>query len=350
MLRNFRNFSDVEFDFYKSGALISGENGTGKTNLLEAISFFAFGKSFRNCHDTDLINFSSDHLHIRGEFVKNEHILQFESGIEKNRKKISLNGSRINRTSNLYKFIKTVYFSPEDVEFLSGAPVFRRNFLDQALSQYSFSYLELLRRYSHILKQRNILLKTEYENAIKKSWDKQLINYGSKLIDCRLKYLDSFIPRLQKNYQCISANRENLSLKYRYSFPRRESESLSSDLEEYLEEIAGQEKETGHTLAGPHLDDLQFEIDNHPVRSFASQGQKRSTAISARLVQAEMIRVKDSETPILMFDDVLADLDKIRTRNIIKLLHSDHQIFIASPNAAIYKDFKLKEIKLELLP
>ena len=345
-IKNFRNYSDFKLKFDPEGALILGENGIGKTNLLESISYFAFGKSFQTSRDLELINFSKAFFRIEAEFIIQNKSYYFEAASDRSKKVIKINNVNIARISELYKYLKVVYFSPNDTEIISGSPVFRRSFIDQAISQYSFEYIEFLRNYKRILKQRNALFKTDYSTKEKKAWDEQFSQVGTNIIKLRLKYLANFTPLLEKYYEEISGNREELSANYKYSFPNDDND-VYDNLMAHLLRIEEQEKHQERSLAGPHLDDIDIFIDSHSARNFSSQGQKRSIAIAMRLVQAELIKEKDDDTPILMFDDVLADLDKMRTERIIEMLKGKHQIFIATPNITNYRSFGLPEIDLK---
>ncbi len=345
-IENFRNYSNFKLKFDPEGALILGENGIGKTNLLESISYFAFGKSFQTSRDLELINFSKAFFRIEAEFVIQNKLHSFEAASDRLKKVIKINNVNIARISELYKHLKVVYFSPNDTEIIAGSPVFRRSFIDQAISQYSFEYIESLRNYKRVLKQRNALFKTDYSTKEKRVWDEQFARVGTNIIELRLKYLVNFTPLLEKYYEEISGAREKLNANYKYSFPN-DDEDIYDNLLAHLLQIEEQEKHQERSLAGPHLDDFDIFIDSHSARNFSSQGQKRSIAIAMRLVQTELIIEKDDDTPILMFDDVLADLDKMRAERIIGMLKGKHQIFIATPNITNYRSFGLPEINLK---
>ncbi len=344
-IKNFRNFSDLELNFKPEGALIHGINGIGKTNILEAISFFAFGKSFQTSYDLELIHFSKAFFRIEGKFLYNGHKHFLEAAADKSKKFIKIDGAGISRISELYQHVKVVYFSPDDINIVGGAPSFRRKFIDQAISQYSYRYIGLLRKFYRILKQRNALLKTEFDRKEKKTWDEQFVSSASQVINFRLEYLKEFTPILMKYYSHICEKNEELGICYKYSFPT--SGKIEDDLLDHLNEIEEQEIIQERSLAGPHIDDLDFTINKHSARKFGSQGEKRSLAITARLVQANLIAQVGDDTPILIFDDVLSDLDKKRAKKIISLLENKHQVFIATPNVTIYKDFKLEKINME---
>jgi DNA replication and repair protein RecF len=345
-LKNYRNFADYEINFNSVGALISGKNGVGKTNLLEAIAYFAFGKSFNTNQDEELINFSKAFFHISAKFNLKNRVYQFDVGCDKNRKNIKIDGKNISKISELYQFLKIIYFSPNDIRIIDGSPSLRRIFINQATAQYSFNYLDSLRRYKHILKQRNSILKTNFDTSEKKIWDQQFFKSAIEIIKIRIDYLQKFSPILAEKYFQISGEREKLKTKYLFSFPQK-LESIEENFSEQMKKNEHQEKIQQRSLIGPHLDDIDFEIDDKSARKYASQGQKRSLAIAVRFVQADLILKKGNEPPILMFDDVLADLDRDRVGEIIQMLEKNHQIFIATPNATIYQNYELPIVKLE---
>lgn len=347
-LLNYRNFANVNITFDPSGVLLYGKNGVGKTNILEAISFFAFGKSIKLNKDNELINFSKAFFRLEANFKLKSSKHFFEAAAYKNKKILKMDNEKISKISDLFKYIKTIYFSPEDINIISSAPSFRRKFLDIALSQYSFKYMETLRNYHRILKQRNALLKTEFSREEKKAWDQQLIEFTAKIEQQRLNYLSKFTPILTKYYNNVTGESEKLQLKYKYSFPTN-GRQIDTDFTEHLAKIELQEIELQRTLAGPHLSDLDFSINGYSSRKYGSQGQMRSIAIAAKLVQAELISQNKEDLPILMFDDVLADLDEIRSARILDMFSDKHQIFIATPNKKIYERFNLPEIDVEKL-
>jgi len=333
--------------FAPEGAIIFGQNGLGKTNLLEAVSYFAFGKSFRTNNDLDLIDFSKAFFRITGKFELQDKEITIEAAAEKQKKIIKIDNINIPQISELYQYIKTVYFSPSDINIISGAPSFRRIFFDQAISQYNFQYLAVLRRYFQVLKQRNALLKNDFKEKEKHSWDLQFIKTGSEVIEFRTQYLEKFRILLNEKYSLVTDKKEQVKINYKFSFPNPETESFLENMREHLDEIEEQEMNAQRSLFGPHLDDYEFTINGNPVRRFGSQGQKKSLAITSRLVQANLITKRTSEFPILIFDDVFAELDKKRIKNIMKILEDKHQIFIATPNREIYKNIKLPPINLE---
>ncbi|MDY6916052.1 MAG: DNA replication and repair protein RecF [Candidatus Cloacimonadota bacterium] len=344
-LENYRNYLDFEISFPTEGAIIYGSNGIGKTNILEAIAYNAFGKSAQNSNDTELINFSKAFFRIEAQITMKNRKHFFETAVDKNRKIIKIDRATIDRISELYRYFKVVYLAPEDIQIVAGSPAKRRNFLDQAISQHSYSYIELLRNYNRILKQRNALFKEEITLSEKHSWDRQFAQYAAQIIEARLDYLHYFEENLNSLYSYIGKD-ENLNLEYKYSFDLKKEGSIWQNFTNYLEDIYDQEIYYQRSLCGPHLDDIDFRINKHSARKYASQGQKRSLAVAIRLAQAQLINSKDDK-PVLIFDDVLADLDKNRSQRIFELLKEQYQIFIATPNREHYQNFPLPIIDLE---
>jgi DNA replication and repair protein RecF len=349
-LEQFRSFQQREFRFAPEGALIIGPNGSGKTNILEAINYCAFGKSIRNAQDDELIGFSKAHFRIVGEFVRDANSATITAAYNKKKKVITYNSIMLDRISELYRYVRTVYFSPEDITIIGGAPGLRRSFLDQAISQYSFDYLQKIRHFYRLLKQRNALLKTDYRMQEKTAWDREYIESATSIVSARLEYLAVFAPLLKERYGVICGEVEDVALRYLHSFTCQDALDYRQQLAKQLNQLHEREKEQQRTLCGPHLDDIEFLLDGYSIRRFGSQGQKRSLAIAARLTQARLILQKNQDPPILMFDDVLADLDDTRSRNIIRMLAPDHQIFIASPHETVYQGYSLPRILLKEEP
>jgi DNA replication and repair protein RecF len=346
-ITDYRNYRALSLDFDPRGAIITGDNGIGKTNLLEAVYYLAFGKSFRTTHDQDLIRFDSPFFRVKGIFTKGEENLSISAAADKNNKIFKINNVSLERLSELFQHFKTVYFSPADLNIVTGSPASRRLFLDQAIAQYDPVYLENLRSFRHILKQRNALLKSNFSKQEKDSWDQQFVQASCLIINQRLDYLRLFIPLLVEQYQQFIQNRETIHISYQYSFQLKQPEFSPAAFAEQLHKNEFQEKLAQRTLTGPHLDDLNFTINGINARSFASQGQARSLVIITRLVQAFLISKKSNDLPLLMFDDVLSDLDQNRATAILKLLQEKYQILIASPFLSHYQHLPLPVIDLQ---
>ncbi len=350
-LRNFRCYLDAALEFPTQGALITGPNGSGKTNLLESILYLSCGKSQIAGSEREMIRFDSDFFFVKTacDISGSDHDISI--GLDRdNRRKALVDGVQLEKIGDLYRYLKAIYFSPADVNMVSGPGGVRRLVFNQAISQYSFSYLESYRTYQRILKQRNALLKTDFDRHEKESWDNQFAQAASNLVIQRHAYLERFIPAFQKAYRTISGNAEIAGLRYQPSFEMDDDRSVLQCYHERIASLATRESEYRYSLLGPHLDDFVFDMNRHPARAYASQGQRRSISIAVRLAQAELIRTSSGDTPIMMFDDVLAELDADRAHHLIEMLNPEHQIFIATPNPGDYRHFDFHPIDVTALP
>ena len=344
-LKNFRNYIETTFEFDKRGCIIVGKNGIGKTNLLEAITYFAYGKSILDARDNDLVRFNENFFKISATFNNLQTDNYFDITYQ-NYKNIKINDMWVKRISELYQYLQILYFSPDDINLIMDAPKNRRTFLNLSICKIFWGYIEIIKMYENVLSQRNALLKTDYHHAEKKAWDEQLSTLGAEVIDYRLKFLERFAPFFQKNYESISGNSEKIDLEYICLF-KYDTKQIKKDFLDELKKIDDKEKYMQRTLIGPHLDDLLIKINDMPVVKFASQGQKRSIVIALKITLADMIHKISSTYPILLFDDTLAELDKNRAKNLIDLLSQNHQIFIATPNIEHYVHFDLPILDLE---
>ncbi len=343
-LVNFRNFSRLNIEFNPKGCLISGDNGSGKSNLLEAIAYSAFGRSVRNFSDQDLVSFESQFFYNKTGFSDDGEALSFEISFQQNSKSVKLNNRPISKLSELYKHVKIVYFSPDDIGLVNNTPRIRRNFIDTSCSQNDWEYLHLLREYQKILQQRNALLKSEFDDKLKRIWDTKLYTNANEIIKRRMEYCRRLEFVSKQICEALTDSKEQLTLCYKSTLP---IDMNQNELAEFLYEKEKREVEQGHTIFGPHLDDVIIRLDDRFAKEFASQGQKRSIAISMKLAQAKLIREQSKSFPILIFDDILSELDEKRTTKIIELVGSEHQVFIATPNAQEYEAFNLPKIVLK---
>ena len=349
-LTNFRNFDQLTLNFEDEGSIFFGKNGIGKTNLLEAISYCAFGKSFRSHSDLDLIKLEQSYFQIRAEFIYHQKKFLLEAALDrKSHKLIKVNNTRLARVSELYKYLKIVYFSQDDINLIEGAPKGRRQFFDMAISQSDFAYINLLKHYYQLVKQRNALLKTNYSPVEKRAWDNKIIEAAVSIINTRLTYLKKLNTQLQEHYQKIGYNAEEVLIRYQFSYPYTAEKPLADLLKEELKRVEPEERRYQRTMIGPHLDDFIFILDKRSINRFGSHGQKRCFVIAVKLALATLITSSDTDPTILIFDDVLADLDEKRAKAIIDSLGDKNQIFIATPTPSLYQSMKLPFIDMERL-
>ena len=345
-LENYRNIKKATIEFEPQGAILTGKNGTGKTNLLESIAYFSIGKSILGLKDSQLIHFTESYFRIWANFKMSGKIHYFEAASDQSKKIIKINKNNILKISDLFRFLKILYFSPQDVQIVNGTPGLRRTHFDFSIAQIELSFLKNIRNYQRIIQQRNALLKNSYNSEEKIVWDNEFSKSADSIFQERKSYLERLEPILQRKFKQITDEKENIHLRYISSFDIKE-DSYKKSIEEAIKKSEKAEIRNERTMIGPHLDDFGIFINHKTIKHYGSQGQKRSFVIALRLAQAELISKQNFGSPILMFDDVLADLDAYRTKNILKMLKDKHQIFIATPHPETYKSIDLKQINVE---
>ena len=318
-LNHFRNYSDMFLEFDKGTNILYGDNAQGKTNILEAVYVSGTTKSHKGSKDKELIQFGQEESHIRTVVERDGLDYQIDMHIKKHKPKgIAINKVPIKKASELFGILNIVFFSPEDLNIIKNGPSERRRFLDMELCQLDSIYLYHLTKYNKILNQRNKLLKDinfrpELADTLS-VWDMQLIEYGKKIINSRNKFierLNEIVPNIHKN---ISGNREELILHY-------EPNVKEDDMERELLKNQVRDLKFGMTSIGPHRDDMSFNIQDVDIRRFGSQGQQRSCALSLKLSEIELVKQSIRETPVLILDDVLSELDSSRQNFLLNSIH-----------------------------
>lgn len=318
-LNHFRNYSDLSLEFDKGTNILYGDNAQGKTNVLESVYVSGTTRSHKGSKDRELIQFGEEEAHIRTVVEKKEKIYQIDMHIKKSRSKgIAINKIPIKRAAELFGILNIVFFSPEDLNIIKNGPSERRRFLDVELCQLDKIYLFHLTNYNRILNQRNKLLKDiNFMPELKDTlpvWDMQLIDYGKKIIASRKKFVNRLNEIVYGIHKKISGDREELILRYE---PDAEEEKLEEEL------MKNQERDLklGMTSVGPHRDDMCFLIRDIDIRRFGSQGQQRSCALSLKLSEIELVKESIQETPVLILDDVLSELDSSRQNFLLNSIH-----------------------------
>lgn len=318
-LNHFRNYRDMFLEFDKGTNILYGDNAQGKTNILEAVYVSGTTKSHKGSKDKELIQFGQEESHIRTVVERDGLDYQIDMHIKKHKPKgIAINKVPIKKASELFGILNIVFFSPEDLNIIKNGPSERRRFLDMELCQLDSIYLYHLTNYNKILNQRNKLLKDinfrpELADTLS-VWDMQLIEYGKKIINSRNKFiekLNEIVPVIHKN---LSGNREELILHYE---PNVKEDNMESEL---LKNQA-RDLKFGMTSIGPHRDDMCFTIKDVDIRRFGSQGQQRSCALSLKLSEIELVKQSIRETPVLVLDDVLSELDSSRQNFLLNSIH-----------------------------
>ncbi|MCI9174582.1 MAG: DNA replication/repair protein RecF [Lachnospiraceae bacterium] len=318
-LNHFRNYSDLYLEFDKGTNILYGDNAQGKTNVLESVYVSGTTRSHKGSKDRELIQFGEEEAHIRTVVEKKEKSYQLDMHIKKNRSKgIAINKIPIKKAAELFGILNIVFFSPEDLNIIKNGPSERRRFLDVELCQLDKIYLYHLTNYNKILNQRNKLLKDiNFRPELKDTlpvWDMQLIDYGKKIIVSRKNFVKRLNEIIYGIHKRISGEREELILRYE---PDTEEERLEEEL------MKNQERDLklGMTSVGPHRDDMCFLIRDIDIRRFGSQGQQRSCALSLKLSEIELVKESIRETPVLILDDVLSELDSSRQNFLLNSIH-----------------------------
>ena len=322
-LKDFRNIEDVTIHFSNGTNIFYGDNAQGKTNLLEALFMVSTTKSHRGTKDKDIINFEKEEGHIRTVIIKNEIDYRVDIHLKKSRAKgIAINGQKLKKASQLLGLLNIIFFSPEDLDIVKRGPAGRRRFLDIELCQIEENYLYDLNHYNKIIEQRNKLLRDISKNPSMEVtldlWDEQLLQYGLKIIERREKFIHEINEMIGDIHLKLTGEKEKLNLKYE---PNVTTEEFKNKIKERRKTDIFQHM----TTVGPHRDDFGFflqgekEID---FRKFGSQGQQRTCALSLKLAEIEIVKRKTGESPVLMLDDVLSELDATRRQFLLDSIGS----------------------------
>ena len=318
-LKNFRNYRNLKLEFDEQTNIFYGDNAQGKTNILEAIYLSGTTKSHKGSKDRDMILFGEEEAHLRTFIRKSEMDYKIDIHLKKNKAKgIAINGVPIRRASELFGIANFVFFSPEDLSIIKQGPAERRRFLDMELCQLDKIYLHNLANYNKIVAQRNKLLKDlvfrkDLEDTLD-IWDLQLAEYGKKVIQGRETFVKQLNQIISEIHEKLSGGREKLSVFY-------EKNCSKEALYEELQKNRERDIRLKTTSAGPHRYDLLFSVDSVDIRKFGSQGQQRTAALSLKLSEIELVKKIIHDTPILLLDDVLSELDHNRQNYLLNSIH-----------------------------
>lgn len=309
-LKNYRNYDELSIDFSNGTNLLYGDNAQGKTNILEAIYLGATTKSHRGSKDREIIRFHENEAHIRIHFEKQKIRHQLDMHLKKNKTKgVAIDKMPIRKSSDLLGQIPVIFFSPEDLKIIKNGPSERRKFLDIELSQLERLYLYNLSKYNKILVQRNNLLKQiRYESKLMdtlEAWNIQLVKYGTEVIKYRKDFILQLNQMIQSIHKKLTGGREKIRLEY----------DNNTEYDEFLTELERKRDldfRYTTTNTGPHRDDISFIVNDIDIRKYGSQGQQRTAALSLKLAQIELAKKVMKDTPILLLDDVLSELDSNR--------------------------------------
>lgn len=324
-LNHYRNYEQLHIQFDSGVNILFGDNAQGKTNILEAIFLSATTKSHKGSKDGEIIQFNHDEAHIRSHIMKDDVPHKIDMHLKKSKSKgVAIDGLTIRKSSELFGMCNIIFFSPEDLGIIKNGPAGRRKFMDTELCQLDKVYLQYLAKYNKVLYQRNSLLKQISFDQSKLDmldvWDVQLIEYGSYIIRHREKFIKELNEIIYKKHKSLTGDLEELSITYENNV----------SVEEYADQLNKKralDLRNFNTSVGPHRDDILFMIDDIDIRRFGSQGQQRTAALSLKLSEIDMVREKIKDSPILLLDDVLSELDSNRQNYLLNNM-DDVQVII----------------------
>ncbi|EET58905.1 DNA replication and repair protein RecF [Marvinbryantia formatexigens DSM 14469] len=324
-LEKFRNYKSLKLKFDSGTNIFYGDNAQGKTNILEAVYLCGTTKSHRGSKDREVIQFQEEESHLRMKVERNNVPIEIDMHLKKNKPKgIAINGVPIRKASELFGIANFVFFSPEDLNIIKDGPSVRRHFIDMELCQLHKVYLHHLSNYNKVINQRNRLLK---ESAFRPDildtldiWDIQMAEYGKKVIEERRAFIRRLNEIIDSIHGRLTGEKEHLRIIYEENVTAEEfAEALRSSREKDLR--------MKMSMTGPHRDDICFQTNGVDIRKFGSQGQQRTAALSLKLSEIELVKQEIGDTPILLLDDVLSELDSSRQKYLLDSIH-DIQTFI----------------------
>lgn len=314
-LANFRNYEELNISFDKGTNILYGDNAQGKTNILEAIYVSATTKSHKGSKDKEIINFDKEEAHIRTYLEKENVETRVDMHLRKNKSKgIAIDGQKIKKAADLMGLLNVVLFSPEDLSIIKDGPAERRRFADMELCQLDSFYLYNLNHYNKIIGQRNKLLKDMYfQPELKETlniWDSQLVSFGSKIIERREQFVKQLGDIIFDIHKKLSGGKEELVIAY-------EPDVSIEDFEKQMKYNQDKDIRLKQTTTGPHRDDFSFVVNGVDIRKYGSQGQQRTAALSLKLSEIELVKKISKDTPVLLLDDVLSELDSNRQNYLL---------------------------------
>lgn len=331
-LKNFRNYADQIIDLNKDINIFYGDNAQGKTNIIEAIYVSAIGKSFRTKKDKELINMNEKNASIEVEFKKKDRDGKVKIELDE-KKYVFLNGVKLKKLSELLGNLNVVTFIPDDINILKESPAERRKFLDMMIGQLRPSYIYNLNLYLKVLEQRNNYLRQiKYESKsenLLEIWDEKLTEYAEKIYEYRKIYIEKIKEKIPQIHGKITNNTEKIEIKYLSNFNEK-SQFLTQ-----LRECRKIDILKGYTTRGVHRDDFVIYLDGKEVKSFGSQGQNRTTVLSLKMTELQVINEEIGEYPILLLDDFMSELDQKRIQNFLKNVSNIQVIITCTDKFAI---------------
>lgn len=338
---NYKNIREAELEFSPKINCFIGNNGMGKTNILDAIYFLSFCKSHSNSIDSQNIFHHAEFCFIKGEYLLGENKEEIYCGIKHRQKKqFKRNKKEYDRLSDHIGLLPLVLVSPDDSVLISEGSDERRKFIDGVISQYNKTYLNQLIQYNNALKQRNALIKSEFQvdESLLEIWEDQMALYGTYIYEQRKKFIDEFVPIFQNFYSYISGGNEQISLTYH-------SQHEGQDIKSRMIETRERDRILGYSTQGIHKDELEMLLEDYPIKRVGSQGQNKTYLISLKLAQFDFLKRTHNLSPLLLLDDIFDKLDSGRVKKIVELVSGETfgQIFITDTNRE-HLDLILKQL------
>jgi DNA replication and repair protein RecF len=327
---NYKNITEAELVFSPKINCFIGNNGMGKTNVLEAIYYLSFCKSHSNSIDSQNIKHDTEFCLLQGKYLLGDSHEDIYCGMKlRQKKQFKRNKKEYERLSDHIGLLPLVLVSPDDSVLISEGSEERRKFVDGVISQYNKTYLNQLLQYNNALKQRNALLKSEFpiDNSLLDIWEDQMALYGTYIYEQRKLFIDEFIPIFQDLYTYISGGNESISLVYH-------SQHVEHDIKLRMIATRDRDKMLGYSTQGIHKDELEMLLDGYPIKRVGSQGQNKTYLISLKLAQFDFLKRTHKISPLLLLDDIFDKLDSNRVKKIVELVSGEKfgQIFITDTN------------------
>ncbi|MFH1742081.1 MAG: DNA replication/repair protein RecF [bacterium] len=334
-LRNWRNIAAADLDLSPGLTIFAGPNAQGKTNILESVHFLATASSHRTRRDRELIQWGQPATHIRCEVTSGTTSHKLECGLEHSNRILKRDDQPLARVGDLYGTLRVTLFAPEDLEIIHGGPDRRRRFVDMTVAQMRAGYVRLLQTYRRALRQRNGILRSTRPGCQKSHdeqldiWDASVAELGGQVVAARREAIGKLTPIFQSHYNGLAAE-ETAALNYE---TRSEGESAAEIAESILTLLTthrASDLDRGSTGYGPHRDDISIELENRPLAVFGSQGQRRTGALALRLAEAQLLEEESGESPVLLVDDVIYEMDQERRRRFWERIPDQYQLLVTA--------------------
>ena len=348
-LQNFRNYERENFEFSDGLNILFGKNGQGKTNCAEAVFYLCTGTSLRIRHDKQLIRMGAECANIVAEAENRYGRVTIEADIYENKREIRVNGSKIHKNADLMGHINSVFFSPGELRLIQDGPDERRRFMNISISQTSPAYYTALLRYNKILDQRNTLLKNRDVNLVLDTlpvWDEQLCKYAAIIVKKRAEFVEKLAPYAKEYHAFLTDGGEELVIKPDRVYEGEESE-ISKKLLTRLENNYEKDLRLGFTTVGPHRDDLEVTIGGVDAKAYASQGQTRTAALALKLSAVQIFKALSGESPILVLDDVMSELDLPRRKKLLKCISELQTVLTCTHTERVLYGTECNKIRIE---